>query len=143
VPAQFRVVNANGPSQSRIDGQRVTFAAVNNVAPKATLTFVVDVEAIQPGDVRFRVELRAQGLQEPVVEEESTNIYAAGQGGQPPAAPAPAPGAAPGSPPAAPGAAPPGGTPAPSPGPPPPIPVPSPPASLPRDASPLPPGPPN
>jgi uncharacterized repeat protein (TIGR01451 family) len=136
VPKELRVVNANGPSQSRVDGQRITFLPMNNVAPKTTLTYEVDVEAREPGDVRFHVELRAQGLQEPVVEEESTNIVAPGQGGRPPAAPAPAPGAVP----AAPGSGPPAGAP---PIPPPPASVPSPPASLSRPGSPLPPGPPD
>ena len=43
---------------------------------------LIEAEGLRPGDVRFRVELRAQGIdpREPVIEEESTRIYDSGQG---------------------------------------------------------------
>jgi uncharacterized repeat protein (TIGR01451 family) len=105
VPPQMRVVNANGPSRPRIDGQRVTFPPVDALAPKQTLSYSVEVEALAPGDVRFRVELRTATLRDPVIEEESTNIYAPSAGAGP--APAPrAPAPAPAVPPAQPGATP-------------------------------------
>jgi uncharacterized repeat protein (TIGR01451 family) len=93
VPAQMRVLNANGPSKPQIDGQRVIFPPVDALQPKQSLSYTVDVEAVQAGDVRFRVELRSSTLSEPVVEEESTNIFAPIQGNGParPAAPAPPP----------------------------------------------------
>jgi uncharacterized repeat protein (TIGR01451 family) len=126
VPPQMRPVNANGPTQPRIEGQRVVFPPVAAVQPKQTLEYAVEVEAIAAGDARFRVELRSATLREPVIEEESTNIYAPGQG----ARPAPAgPGAAP--PPAPPNPVPPAN---------PPPPVPPPPGMT---AAPLPPGPPS
>jgi len=97
VPKEMRILNANGPVQPRIEGQRVSFPPVDALAPKQSLNYSIDVEALQPGDVRFRVELRSLTLGNvPVIEEESTNIYApvpgAGRINRP--APAPAPGPA-------------------------------------------------
>jgi uncharacterized repeat protein (TIGR01451 family) len=75
VPAQMRLIKANGPSNPKIDGQRVIFPPVDGVQPKQTLHYTVEVEALQPGDARFHVELRTATLHEPVIEEESTMIY--------------------------------------------------------------------
>jgi uncharacterized repeat protein (TIGR01451 family) len=108
VPKEMRVINARGPSTPRVDGNTITFPGVDSVQPKQKLEYFVDVQAIQAGDVRFRVELRSQTLGNvPVVEEESTNIYDAGTGTRP--APSPA-----GTPPP-PAPMPPGLPPAPSP----------------------------
>jgi uncharacterized repeat protein (TIGR01451 family) len=111
VPPQLRVVNTGGPTQARVEGQRVIFPPVEALPPKQTLNYSIDVQALQVGDVRFRVELRSLMLKDPVIKEESTNIYDATA----PPRPAPAPPTA--APPA--GAAPPG-APAPAPSVPPP-----------------------
>jgi uncharacterized repeat protein (TIGR01451 family) len=93
VPKEMRVLSTDGPTKAKVEGQRVTFPPVDSVAPKQTLSYSVQVQALQPGDVRFRVELRSAQLREPVIEEESTTIYAAGPGPAPaPAAPATPPG---------------------------------------------------
>jgi uncharacterized repeat protein (TIGR01451 family) len=94
VPKEMRILKANGPVQPKIEGQRVTFPPVDSLAPKQALNYSIDVEALQPGDVRFRVELRGLTLGNlPVIEEESTNIYAPVNGAprRPPAGPATAP----------------------------------------------------
>jgi len=84
VPKQMRVINARGPSTPRIDGNTITFPGVDSVQPKQKLEYIVEVEALQAGDVRFRAELRSQTLGAvPVIEEESTNIYDAGPGSRP------------------------------------------------------------
>jgi uncharacterized repeat protein (TIGR01451 family) len=100
-PTQEKVLDADGPSKPRIEGQRVIFPAVDNVQPKQVLSYTVNVEAVQAGDVRFQVELRAKTLSEPVVEQESTTIYVPVPGaGRPTPVPlVPPPGAAPPAPP--------------------------------------------
>jgi uncharacterized repeat protein (TIGR01451 family) len=134
VPPEMRVLSAHGPTQPRIEGQRVLFPPVDAVAPQQTLSYAVQVQALRAGDVRFRAELKSGTLTERVVEEESTNVFALppGQGGLLPPAPAaapppeaqpdprapamvppPAPAEAPGAPPPAPGPRP--GAPAPGP----------------------------
>jgi uncharacterized repeat protein (TIGR01451 family) len=119
VPRQMKVINANGPSQPRVEGQQVLFPPVDSLQPGQTLNYSVEVQALEPGDVRFRVELRSATLSSPVIEEESTTVVAPAAGTAPPIAPPAAPrgGAAPGA----------GGVP-PGPMPPPPGPVTPPPA---------------
>ncbi len=94
VPAELAIVpgGAKGPGAPTVEKQVVTFAAVDNVAPQQALEYTIEVQGLRKGDVRFRAELRARGLEPPVVEEESTTVYEAlpdnGNGAQPvPAAP--------------------------------------------------------
>jgi uncharacterized repeat protein (TIGR01451 family) len=103
-PPQLRVVDARGPSQAKVeeakaDGQRIVFSPVEALAPGQTLSYTVEVQAQQAGSVRFRVELKASTLERPVVEEESTTIFAPGNGpGATPGPAAPNPGPAPAGP---------------------------------------------
>jgi uncharacterized repeat protein (TIGR01451 family) len=88
VPPQMKVLSSNGPTVARTEGQQVTFPPVDALQPGQTVTYLIEVQALQTGDVRFKAELRADTLSAPVIKEESTNIYAA------PAAPAASPPAA-------------------------------------------------
>jgi uncharacterized repeat protein (TIGR01451 family) len=92
VPAQMKPLSANGPTRPRTEGQTVTFPALDALAPGQTQTYSVDVQALQTGDARFRVELRSATLSAPVIKEESTTIYALPSG---PAAAAVTPSSAP------------------------------------------------
>ena len=56
-------------------GKQVDFDPIPSLAPKETVTLTVKVRASQTGDVRFRVEMNADQLTGPVLEEESTNFY--------------------------------------------------------------------
>lgn len=103
VPKQLKVTNANGPSQPRIDGTEVEFPPVDSLPPGQKLTYTIEAQALEPGDVRFRAKLTSSTSSEPVIEEESTNIYAAPSVG--PATPSPVPDAG-GRPPLAPAAPP-------------------------------------
>jgi uncharacterized repeat protein (TIGR01451 family) len=114
IPKEMRVLDTNGPTKARIDGQRVIFPPVDTVAPKQTLSYAIRAEALQPGDVRFRVELRSAQLREPVIKEEPTTIYSPGPGPAPaPAAPAVPPGSGAAASPPAPAGAPSAPTPTP------------------------------
>jgi uncharacterized repeat protein (TIGR01451 family) len=141
VPQQMQVLNANGPSTPRIDGQRVVFPPMDGLAPQQTWTYTVEVKALQPGDLRFHVELRSATLQGPVVKDEATNVYPVSPGSVP--APPTAP-ASPGTMPPAPAPSPPGASPAGTPGPgagPLPGVTPGAPVATTGTAAPLPPGP--
>jgi uncharacterized repeat protein (TIGR01451 family) len=125
VPQQMRIITADGPSKPKIVGQRVEFPPADGLASKETWTYSVTVEALQPGDLRFKVELRTSTLQEPLVEEKSTTVFAPGPGPAPPrttvppggtAAPPPGGATAPAAPPGGTTAPPPGGTTGPPPG---------------------------
>jgi uncharacterized repeat protein (TIGR01451 family) len=81
VPNQLRVVAANGPSTPRIEAGKTVFPAVDSMQPKQVLTYTFEAQGVQPGDARFRIELRAGALTDPVTKEESTNVYAPVNGG--------------------------------------------------------------
>ncbi len=75
LPPELKLVRAKGPSAAQVNGQEIVFAKVSDVKEGQTLKYTIEAEALKPGDVRFRVELRAQTLQQPVLEEEPTRIY--------------------------------------------------------------------
>lgn len=74
LPAQMKLIKVNSPVSYRVDGQRIQFDVVNRLSVGQTVTFMIEVEAIQAGDARFRAELSGGALKEPLVKEESTNI---------------------------------------------------------------------
>jgi uncharacterized repeat protein (TIGR01451 family) len=53
----------------------LTFDPVATIAPKDKAEWRVNVKAINPGDVRFKIEMTADQLSRPVEETESTNFY--------------------------------------------------------------------
>src|SRR5207253_339586 len=57
VPPQMRILNANGPTKPVIQGQEVTFPPVDSLQPKQSLSYSIEVEALQAGDVRFTARL--------------------------------------------------------------------------------------
>jgi uncharacterized repeat protein (TIGR01451 family) len=75
VPDKMKVSGSTGPATARVEGNRLIFPGVNALQPKQTLNYTVEAQALQAGDVRFKVELRSTSLREPVVKEESTNIF--------------------------------------------------------------------
>jgi len=74
IPPQMRLVTAGGPATYKADGNRLTFTPVDALAPGQTLTYTVQVEALKPGEARFRAELTTSTLREPLVKEESTGV---------------------------------------------------------------------
>jgi uncharacterized repeat protein (TIGR01451 family) len=74
LPAQVRLLRVQAPARYRVEGQRIIFAPLDGLASGQSLSYVLEVEAIQPGEARFHAELTATSLREPVVKEESTNV---------------------------------------------------------------------
>jgi len=87
VPKEMTVGTTDGPSNARIEGNRVIYPPVDGLQSRQAFTYTIEAAAQQPGDVRFQAELRATGLTEPVSKQESTNIYPPPNGNG--AAPAP------------------------------------------------------
>ena len=76
VPEQMEVRDAKGPAKWKKEGQVVTFEPLPVLQPGGAETYDVSVQAMRAGDVRFKVELRADELPAgPVSREESTTIY--------------------------------------------------------------------
>jgi uncharacterized repeat protein (TIGR01451 family) len=59
----------------RVDGRDVVFEPLPRLAPRADVVYRVFVRGTAPGDLRFRARIRADGLSEPVLREESTKVY--------------------------------------------------------------------
>jgi uncharacterized repeat protein (TIGR01451 family) len=68
-------LSSAGATAGSKDGQTVRFFPLGSLAPKATAAWRVVVEAVRPGDVRFKAVMNADQLSRPVEETESTHIY--------------------------------------------------------------------
>ena len=58
------------------EGRQILFKSLDQVAPGATVVYKVHVKGIQEGNHRMRVRMTGASLQEPVVREEATKVYA-------------------------------------------------------------------
>jgi uncharacterized repeat protein (TIGR01451 family) len=77
VPAELRAIKGSGPVEGRIDSTgRVTFPAVDELQPGATLTFTVEAEGAKAGDTRFHAEVKAAHLSKPLQEDQATRVTA-------------------------------------------------------------------
>ena len=68
-------VSSAGATAGSQEGQNVRFFPLGSLAPKAQAAWRVVVEAVRPGDVRFKATMTADQLSRPVEETESTHIY--------------------------------------------------------------------
>jgi uncharacterized repeat protein (TIGR01451 family) len=73
-PTQKHLSNS-GPTAGTAQGNRVIFAPLVTLAPKAKATWRVVVDCLTAGDVRFTVQMTSDTLTRPVQENESTNQY--------------------------------------------------------------------
>jgi uncharacterized repeat protein (TIGR01451 family) len=73
-PAELKAVRGSGQSEGRVEGGKVTFAAVEELRPGESAVFVVETEAAAVGDARFRAEVRAGHLNNPLREEQSVRV---------------------------------------------------------------------
>jgi uncharacterized repeat protein (TIGR01451 family) len=70
-----RYVSSAGATTSSQEGQTLRFFPLPSLAPKAKAAWRVVVEAVRPGDVRFKATMVADQLSRPVEETESTHLY--------------------------------------------------------------------
>jgi hypothetical protein len=70
----MRIVSATGPTQHRIDGQRVTFQPLPTLPPNQSVPYAIEVEALRPGGASFRAEVSSAAQPEPIVRVETTNV---------------------------------------------------------------------
>ncbi len=75
-PPELKPVRGSGgAAAARLDGAgSVTFPTVEELQPGQTLTLTVEVDAITPGDARFRVEVAAAHLKNKLKEEQATRV---------------------------------------------------------------------
>ena len=65
----------NGATKGTLEGNKITFAPLATLAPKARVTYTVTVRAKEAADVRFKTVLTSDQLGRPVEELESTTFY--------------------------------------------------------------------
>lgn len=75
LPPEQEFVNTGGATAGTNAGKEVRFAPLPTLAPKAKATFTVTVKGIKAADSRFRVEMKSDQIDSPVMETESTHIY--------------------------------------------------------------------
>ena len=77
VTDELKAVRGTGKAEARVEaGGKVVFPEVEEIRPGGVATFTVEVEAARVGDARFRVEVRAGHLTNPLREEQSTRVTA-------------------------------------------------------------------
>jgi uncharacterized repeat protein (TIGR01451 family) len=70
-----RYISSSGATAGSLQEDKVNFAALRRLAPKAKATWRVVVRAVKPGDVRFKVEMNTDQIERPVEETEATHLY--------------------------------------------------------------------
>ena len=76
LPPEVKAVAAEGPTRYGIEGNRVIFEGLANLAPKAETTYRLRVKAVRSGDLRVRFQLMTDEMRTPVTKEESTRVFA-------------------------------------------------------------------
>lgn len=76
LPAGLRATNGSGATRHVIEGDRVVFAPVPQLAPKGEAKFRVQVQGLRAGDQRAKIMVTADEVTEPITKEQSTRVYA-------------------------------------------------------------------
>jgi uncharacterized repeat protein (TIGR01451 family) len=76
LPPGLRATGAGGDVGHAIEGDRVRFAPIAQLAPKSEAKLRVEVQGVRAGDQRLRVEVSSDDVREPIVKQESTRVYA-------------------------------------------------------------------
>lgn len=75
LPPEQEFVKAAGATPGEGSGQTVTFAPLPSLAPKARATWTVNIKGVKSGDTRFKIEMKSDQIDSPVMETEATRIY--------------------------------------------------------------------
>lgn len=77
LPTELKLVSATGPSQYRLEGQRLTFEPIGSVAARGSAAYELVLEAQSPGDSRIEMQISADHLRRPVRHDEALQVLAA------------------------------------------------------------------
>jgi len=72
----IRALSGQGDTPHTIQGDRVIFSPLPQLAPKADTTFRIQAQGVHPGNQRVRVQVTADDLQQPITKEVNTRVYA-------------------------------------------------------------------
>ncbi len=75
MPPGLRALAGHGDTQTSVQGDRVVFAPISQLGPKAEATFRIQAQGVQAGDQRLRVQVTTDEIRDPITKEESTRVY--------------------------------------------------------------------
>ncbi len=75
IPGETSFVSADGPTSFTVVGQAVSFGAVAELKPGATVEFNIKVKATATGAAIFNATMRWDEFGEPIVNQEGTTIF--------------------------------------------------------------------
>lgn len=75
LPASQELVSSAGATPASVADRQITMETLPFLEPKAVATWQVIVKALHADDARFKVELRSDQFEEPIREDESTQLY--------------------------------------------------------------------
>jgi uncharacterized repeat protein (TIGR01451 family) len=76
MPQGLRATNGSGATRHVIEGDKLVFAPLAQLAPKAEAKFRVQVQGLRPGDLRTKIMVTADEVRDPITKEQSTHVYA-------------------------------------------------------------------
>jgi uncharacterized repeat protein (TIGR01451 family) len=76
MPAGLRAQAGQGDARYVVEGDRVVFAPLPQLAPKADASFGFRVQGLRPGDQRITLQVTTDEVRDPIIEVESTQVYA-------------------------------------------------------------------
>ena len=72
---EMEYVSAEGPTEETIENRTITFAPLAVLDTKDKATWRVKIKAVNPGDIRLKVQMTSAMLKRPVEETEATHFY--------------------------------------------------------------------
>ena len=75
VPPGLRAIAGHGDTRHSVQGDRVVFAPLAQLAPKAESVFHIQVQGVRDGDHRIKVQITTDEIRDPITKEESTRVY--------------------------------------------------------------------
>ena len=76
MPQGMRAISGQGETRHAIQGERVVFAPLAQLAPKAESVFRIQAQGLRAGDQRVRVQVVSDEVRQPITKEVSTRVYA-------------------------------------------------------------------
>lgn len=76
LPPDMELKNVKAPVDAIVEGRQILFKSLDQIAAGSEAIYRVHVKGIQEGNHRMRVRMTAASLQEPIVREEATRVYA-------------------------------------------------------------------
>ncbi|CAN5882526.1 hypothetical protein BH23PLA1_BH23PLA1_11390 [soil metagenome] len=74
LPDQFEFIDIDGPTEAEVEGQIITFGAIEQLEPNDRVSWKLRARAKQEGDVQLRVELSSEYLSQPAISTEPTRL---------------------------------------------------------------------